>query len=261
MSVRTLLDRLLEPGGLTLMMQPIFELRGEQTALHAVECLMRGPGGTNIEPAGVLFNYVRRKQQEVRVDHMCVDHALNQVGGVDELRASRIGIHLNVHASTLERDRRFVTRLRRLADRNEIAAERLTVEISEHHPVSGPSFQRALDELRGAGVRIALDDVGQGYTTYRLILDSRPDYLKVDSYLVHGISGSPERQAVLESLALLAERLSLRMVVEGVEDAVDLVTLRSLGIELVQGYLLSPPLSLAAWRERSFAMEPLPTAI
>ncbi len=257
MSVRTLLDRLLEPGGLTLMMQPIFELRGQQPTLHAVECLMRGPGGTNIEPAGVLFHYVRRKQQEIRVDHICIDHALDQVGKVVDLRASRIGIHLNVHASTLERDRHFVSRLRRQADRNEIAAHRLTVEISEHHPVNGPRFQRALSELRKAGVRIALDDVGQGYTTYRLILDSRPDYLKIDSYLVHGISTSPERRAVLESLALLAERLSLRVVVEGVEDAADLATLQALGIDLAQGYLLSPPLSLTAWREQSFVKEPL----
>src|ERR1051325_4047429 len=69
---RSLLDVILEPDALTVLFQPILEYRAGQWHLHALECLVRGPKGTNLEPANVLFEYARRKHAEGLVDRACV---------------------------------------------------------------------------------------------------------------------------------------------------------------------------------------------
>lgn len=247
--MRDLLDAILEPGGLTVHFQPIIELRGTARRVHGLECLIRGPKGTNLENAEVLFDYVRRKREESLVDRACVRAALEasrRVPGPAKLS-------LNVHASTLGRDHEFLVYLGDVADVNAISLADVTVEIVEHAPPwDGRSFLGALEGLRRIGVRIGLDDVGLGQSNYRMILDCRPDYFKVDRYFALGCAKDPYRQAVLESIHELARRFGARVVAEGVEAAEDLAAIRAIGIDLVQGYMFSPPAPLEALMEAGF---------
>lgn len=242
MSEPSLLDSILDPGGLTVLFQPIVELDGPAPRLHAMEALVRGPHGTNLESADVLFEYVRRKHEEVVVDRACVEAIFSAADRLPEA----VGLSLNVHASTLSRDLEFLPFLGAAAASHGIEFTRLIVEIVEHAPPwDGPPFLAALDGLRQIGVRIALDDVGLGQSNYRMILDSKPDYFKIDRYFVKGAHADFYRQAVLDSVYRLAHEFGARVVAEGVEDAIDLATLRSLGIGLVQGNFFSQPRPLA----------------
>jgi EAL domain-containing protein (putative c-di-GMP-specific phosphodiesterase class I) len=241
MSSSPILDAILNPGGLSVKFQPILEVRGDGRRLHGVEALVRGPRGTNVEDAGVLFEYVRRKRQEAVVDRACVRVALEA--------ASRLPVELtvaiNVHASTLGQDHEFVSYLAEEADARHIALSRLTVEMVEHAPLwDGTScLLDALDTLRHIGVRIALDDVGLGYSNYRMVIECRPDYFKVDRYLVKGARTDFYRQAVLESVRDLARKFGARVVAEGIEEASELEAVMAAGIDLVQGYLFFPAMS------------------
>jgi EAL domain-containing protein (putative c-di-GMP-specific phosphodiesterase class I) len=235
-----LLDAVLAPGGLRVVLQPIVEVDGGGCHLHGFECLMRGPRGTNLESADVLFDYVRRKREESLVDRACVEAALREGGRLP----GRARLTLNVHASTLGRDHEFPAFLAQTAAANGVALSRLTVEIVEHAPPwDGRSFLSALFVLREAGVSIALDDVGLGQSNYRMILDCRPDYFKIDRYFTHGCHADPYRLAVLESVHHLAGRFGGRSVAEGIEEQADLAAVVGLGIDLVQGFVFSPPLS------------------
>jgi EAL domain-containing protein (putative c-di-GMP-specific phosphodiesterase class I)/ActR/RegA family two-component response regulator len=230
--VKDLLDAILEPGGLSVRFQPIVEVHGDDWRLHGVECLMRGPRGTNLESAEILFDYVRRKREESLVDRACVRTAFAAVHELPGL--TRVSV--NVHASTLGRDRSFVAFLVETAKSNELSLDRLTVEIVEHAPPwDGRSFLLALEEVRECGACIALDDVGLGYSNFRMILDSRPHYLKVDRYFPAGCHRDPLRRAVLESIQQLASKFGSRVVAEGVEELDDLRAVTATGIELVQG--------------------------
>jgi EAL domain-containing protein (putative c-di-GMP-specific phosphodiesterase class I) len=230
--VKDLLDAILEPGGLSVRFQPIVEVHGDDWRLHGVECLMRGPRGTNLESAEILFDYVRRKREESLVDRACVRTAFAAVYELPGL--TRVSV--NVHASTLGRDRSFVAFLVETAKSNELSLDRLTVEIVEHAPPwDGRSFLLALEEVRECGACIALDDVGLGYSNFRMILDSRPHYLKVDRYFPAGCHRDPLRRAVLESIQQLASKFGSRVVAEGVEELDDLRAVTATGIELVQG--------------------------
>jgi EAL domain-containing protein (putative c-di-GMP-specific phosphodiesterase class I) len=235
----TLLDALLEPGRLSVVFQPIFEVGSGRPKLYSLECLIRGPRGTNAERTAVMFEYVRRKQAEGPIDRACVAAALSE----GALLPGAPKLNVNVHASTLARDVGFPRFLLDRAAKAQITPDRLVVEIVEHAPpLDVPRFRRALEELREGGLTIALDDVGLGQSNYKMILDVHPDIYKLDRYLVAGAWSDPYRQVILDSLARMVRRLEARAVAEGVEDRNELVAVEAAGIDLVQGFLFARPL-------------------
>jgi EAL domain-containing protein (putative c-di-GMP-specific phosphodiesterase class I) len=245
-SASPVLDAILAPGGLQVAFQPIVEIRGPARHIHSLECLIRGPRGTNMEPAAVLFEYVRRKREETALDRACVAAALKAARSLPH----DVRLSLNVHAATLERDPEFVLYLGDEAEACGIPLSRLTVEIVEHAPLwSGPAFREALSALRDIGIGVALDDIGLGQSNYRMMIDCKPDYFKVDGYLVRGCRADFYRMAVLESVASLARRFGARVVAEGVEEEDDLIALGAIGVDLFQGHVLYPPLTLEALKE------------
>jgi len=231
----SLLEKILEPGGLRAVFQPIFDLGRGESRIHGLECLMRGPAGTNVEKADVLFEYARLKRAEGVVDRACISTALREAARLPgEPRLS-----LNIHASTLARDHEFGVFLGDAASTVGISMDRITLEILEHTlPGDSSSFLNALDGLRAVGAEIALDHVGLGHSNYRMMLECKPHYFKVDGYFVQGCHADYFRQAVLESVAELSHRLGGRVVAEAVEDPRDLQLVTRFGFELAQGHLL-----------------------
>jgi len=234
------LNSILAPGGITPMYQPICAVDGTlPPQLAGFECLSRGPMGTNFEAANVLFDYVRLKREESLVDRACVSAALTRAPRQENIRLS-----VNVHASTLGRDRDFVPFFIAAADNNDIPLNRLTIEIVEHAPPwDNVSFLTALAKLRENGVKIALDDVGLGQSNFKMMIDVCPDYLKIDRYFIERCDTDPNRRAVIEALRSLASRFGAQLVAEGVSTAEMVETLRSLGVSLMQGYLFAKPLT------------------
>jgi EAL domain-containing protein (putative c-di-GMP-specific phosphodiesterase class I) len=249
MQTSRLWDLILEPQGLSTLFQPIFEAGVGGRRLFALEALTRGPRQTNIERSDVLFEYVRRKRGEPQVDLLAIASALRQARGLPNVP----GLCLNVHAVTLEREKRLPFWLAELAGEYGIDLDRIIIEIVEHAPPwSGPHFLESLDRLRSVGVRIALDDVGLGQSNFRMIVDCRPDLLKIDRHFVDGAHADRMRRAVLESISDLACRLGARAVAEGIEDERDLEAVTAAGIVLHQGYLLCRPCTTTALKRMDF---------
>jgi EAL domain-containing protein (putative c-di-GMP-specific phosphodiesterase class I) len=242
MSSLALIDRLLEPGALSVVFQPVYETSGVPGRWQYVEALVRGPRQTSAESPEILFEYARRKNREAEVDRACVRAILAEATELPP--DTRLGV--NVHASTLARDAEFLVFLGDEAARAGIAVERLVVEIVEHAPpwdVAG--FRRALDTLRDVGAAIALDDIGLGQSNFLMILECRPHFMKIDRHFVHGARSDYYRQAVLDCVARLARSFSSRVVAEGVENEDDLHAATEAGIDLVQGYMFGRPCAAA----------------
>jgi len=244
MKRRTLLHDILGPGGLTILFQPIFEIVGKAPMLFALEALSRGPKDSNVESANVLFEYVRRKGREVEVDKACIARAIAAGAGVPGSPA----ISVNVHASTLERDPLFTEFLVETCSAHDMPVSRLILEIVEQQKFwDERAFFDALYELRAMGVRVALDDIGIGYSSHRMLVEVRPDLFKIDRYFITDCTSKPSSRAAIESIVLLASRLGGRVVAEGIETLADFDTVTSLGIDLVQGfYFARPALPLTA---------------
>jgi EAL domain-containing protein (putative c-di-GMP-specific phosphodiesterase class I) len=113
------------------------------------------------------------------------------------------------------------------------------------------ALHRELGPLRQRGLRIAVDDAGAGYASLRHVLELRPDFIKVDRSLIHGIANDHARRVAVSAFLSLALDLGSRVVAEGVEQPDDLATVRELGLHAVQGYLLGRPTTsrdaLAEW--------------
>ncbi len=234
-----ILHQLLSPGGLRPFVQPIVDISGSEPRLHSVECLVRGPVGTNMESPNVLFDYIRFKGEELRIDRACVRAVLSSPSLQRQPRFS-----LNVHACTLGRDESFVEFLGQAVEVVSISTDRVTIEVVEHAPpYDTDMFLLSLARLRDLGFAIALDDVGLGQSNFKMIVETRPDYLKIDRYFVTGLAGDSNRQAVVGAIAHMADRFGARMIAEGVETAEDREVARSFGISLMQGFLYSRPVA------------------
>lgn len=239
LATSSMLDVLLSPGALTTRFHPIVREKDGTTSVFAFECLTRGPAGTNFEKADVLFEYGRRKSAEVALDRACVAQALSTAGTI-----GRHDLAINVHATTLSRDAGFARDLALLASGFDIAPQQIIVEIVEHLPVlNRRDFATSLASLRELGFRIALDDVGLGYSNFQMMIEAAPDYLKIDRAFIHGADRMASRAAVIESILAFSNRVGAEVVAEGVEDEVDRAYLLSLGIELLQGYHYAHPLT------------------
>jgi len=128
---------------------------------------------------------------------------------------------------------------------------RVTIEVTERDAVESPArLAHALGYLRAHGMRIALDDFGNGHSNFEMWNEIHPDVVKIDRYLIHGISRSAGRLAIVRSLCQVAESLGTDLVGEGVEDPADLRVLRDLGIPFAQGFLIGRPAEQTA-REAS----------
>jgi EAL domain-containing protein (putative c-di-GMP-specific phosphodiesterase class I) len=126
---------------------------------------------------------------------------------------------------------------------DQVDLSRVVLEITEHDIVSDyEDLARVLVELRQRGARVAVDDFGAGYASFRHILYLRPDLIKLDISLVRNIDQEDTKRAVVESLIGFARASGQRLIAEGVETDSELQTLRSLGIRTIQGYLLHRPL-------------------
>lgn len=239
----TLLDLVLQPGGLSTVFQPIFEVGGDEgPRLHALECLTRGPASTNLESPRILMEYARRKRAEGAVDRACVASALRTAGTL----SWGPRLCLNVHAATLGRDPEFCSFLGDTAEAWGISLDRIVVEVVESlSDWDRRGFVNALEGLRAVGVRIAVDNLGVGNANYAMVLDARPDYFKIDGYFIRDCRSDFRRRVVLSSIVELARQFGGQTVAEAVEDDGDLHTVTALGVRLAQGRFLGPELRVA----------------
>jgi sensor c-di-GMP phosphodiesterase-like protein len=96
--------------------------------------------------------------------------------------------------------------------------------------------------MREAGFRIALDDFGTGYSSLVNLKDFEIDCIKIDRSFIACLGADKQTSAIVSSVTSLARTLGLSVVAEGVENALQVQSLRLIGCELMQGYFYSPPM-------------------
>ena len=100
--------------------------------------------------------------------------------------------------------------------------------------------------LRSAGLRVAVDDAGAGYASFKHILNLAPDIIKLDVSITRDIDTDFSRQALAAALVRFAQSTRGLLVAEGAETEAELATLRALDVRLAQGFALGRPMELDA---------------
>jgi GAF domain-containing protein len=121
-------------------------------------------------------------------------------------------------------------------------ADRITVELTEHLAIENYSQARmVVDDLRSLGARIAIDDVGAGYSSFRHVVELEPDCIKLDRSFIAGFETKPMWAQVARAVVQVANNTGANLVAEGIETENQLLMARQLGVTLGQGYLIARP--------------------
>lgn len=236
------LRRAIERDELWLAFQPIVSL--SDGAVVSVEALARWTSPTlgRVEP-GVFIPAAEASGDIVEIGRWVLEHACAEAVRWSGLaRGDTPSVAVNTSNRELH-EPDFIPRLRDILHRTGLPPQRLVLEITESVMVEDiDTTTRILAEIRGLGVRIAMDDFGAGYSSLGLVHRLPLDILKFDRvFLLDGASAS-FRGDLIGSILALGRSLGIRTVAEGIETPAQLERLRTLGCDLGQGYLLQAPL-------------------
>ncbi len=226
------LKRIMGSRQLRAAFQPVRRLA--DGVVHGWEALIRGPQGSPFETPNVLFAVARDNDMDVELETLCLETIFGALPrGVGSRR-----LFVNASSMLLRHpvflDERNLTAINR--SHNDVV-----IEISEKEMVDYSSFGDILTAVRGAGMKIAIDDAGSGYSGLEAILNLRPDYIKVADSLVRGLEEDPIKREIISSLATIGGRIDSTLVAEGIEREEERDALIELGIEYGQGFFLGRP--------------------
>ncbi len=232
---RAALSRLIAGDGLRMVVQPIVDLRCGR--IHAYEALARfGRRHTDHSPLH-WFAIADELGEREALERACLGAALELFGR--RPAGSRLAVNLSIPALL---DPTTFELLDDFAAGRRDGLEGLIVEITEETLVGNTrEVLRVGDTLRELGARLAVDDVGAGYSGLRQIIEVLPDYLKLDRSLVSGIDSDPDRAALVSAIAGYSRHVRSLLVAEGIECEEERRTLESLEVPLAQGFHLAMP--------------------
>jgi EAL domain-containing protein (putative c-di-GMP-specific phosphodiesterase class I)/GGDEF domain-containing protein len=248
------LSRLLDERALTVHFQPIVALSDARIAAH--EALIRGPRDMPLQSPDALFAAARREGLAHDLEVACVVLALERWSAQGQ--PGRLFVNISASAMVRCFKGHGAAALSGCVQALGVDPGCLTFEITEHEHVSDiPLLVSVVNQVTAAGMRLALDDFGDGRSSLRLWSELGPDVVKVDKYFTREISSSAQRLKTLRALMQIAETFGTTLVAEGVETADDLRLLRDLGIPLAQGYFLGRPMPAARDRLQEDASQVL----
>ncbi|WP_235318353.1 EAL domain-containing protein [Planococcus sp. CAU13] len=129
-----------------------------------------------------------------------------------------------------------------LLEKYGISPDRVVLELTEKEAVTDyESFEKIIDNYRRQGFRIAIDDAGTGYNSLKTILSLKPEFIKIDKFLIRDIHLQPAQQQLVSLLMEFASQSDTFIVAEGIETVQELRFLKTLGIHYGQGYALGRP--------------------
>jgi diguanylate cyclase (GGDEF)-like protein len=126
-----------------------------------------------------------------------------------------------------------------------IDPKRVVIELTENQPSHVASnytmLREAVCHYRSLGFRIAIDDLGEGFSSLRLWSELQPEFVKIDMHFIQGCNSDPMKRQFLRSIQEIARNAGSQVIAEGVETAEELACIRQLGIARGQGYFFARP--------------------
>jgi len=218
-----------------LAYQPVVSSFNGDTMMH--ECLLRleQPDGTIIS-AGQFVPVAEKLGLINMLDYRAMELT------IEALRENpHVHLSLNVSGSTTT-DGLWLETLTSFLQNDRAIAERLTIEITETVAIQEMAGSvEFVTTLRDLGCRVAIDDFGAGYTSFRNLKTLDVDLVKIDGSYVQDLTNNKDNQLFIRTFVSLARNFNLPIVAEWVGNEAEVEMLRDFGVEYLQGFYLGEP--------------------
>ncbi|CAM8657781.1 GGDEF domain [Comamonadaceae bacterium] len=232
------LEAVLQNKSLYPVFQPIVKL--DDGSVYAHEALIRGPQGTALHTPDALLRAADEEGLGYAFETACVRATLRSWGRMQT--AGRLFVNVSAEALITAYEGRGKQGLLEWIQDFHVTPRMLVLEITEHERVDNMDrLAEVVQEVRAAGLALALDDFGDGRSSLRLWSQIKPEVVKIDKYFTRNISAHGDKLKTIQALQHIATIFGTALVAEGIETAEDLRVLRDVGIEYGQGYFLGRP--------------------
>ena len=230
------LHEILLQRNLTALFQPILDLKNGE--FIGFEGLIRGPANSPLHSPISLFSAAQQYGFSLEVEMLCRQITLETFAQLNLPSC----LFLNVSPETLLHPSFKNGQTLEYMAQLGIAPERVVIEITENQPTYDfAAMHNALLHYRAMGFKIAIDDLGAGFSSLRLWSELHPEFVKIDMHFVQGVDTDPIKLQFLKSIQHIAESCGTRVIAEGIETEAELIAVRDLGIALGQGYFIARP--------------------
>lgn len=222
---------------LSPVFQPIVELASKR--IIGYEGLIRGPSNSFLHSPLNLFETAEQHGLLLQTERLARRVTIQRFA---DLTLGEAKLFLNVSPESLVQPAFRPGETRALLAELGLTPEQVVIELTETRPTLDVKLlHEAVNHYRSMGFAIAIDDLGEGFSSLRLWSELRPDYVKIDKHFIQGLHLDPVKQQFVSAIQRIANGVSARIIAEGVETAEELALLRKLGIHCVQGYFLGRP--------------------
>lgn len=242
MEYETCLRNAIQNNELSLVYQPIYDVQDKQIA--GIEALLRWetPGLGKVDPE-IFIPIAEDSGQIGKIGQWVLMQACMAAKSWEIRTGKALRVSVNISPAQF-RGGDLVNIVKTTLEATGLAASQLELELTERVLVEdNPNVNRILMDIKRFGVRLSLDDFGTGYSSLGYLKRFRFDVLKIDRLFISDIAINPETKSLCHAIYSMANSLHMEVVAEGVETQEQLRILQDMDINLIQGYLLSRPVT------------------
>ncbi len=229
-------NRILDTEDIETVFQPIVSLKNG--SIIGYEALSRGPAGSELTSPAALFRTADELSMVWDLELLCRTKAIERAHSIEPEKYLFINIDPNIIKD--EKFRRGFTK--EFLRNHNISPESIIFEITERTAIEDyAAFSETLKNYTSQGYKIAIDDMGAGYSGLKTITNTRPHYIKIDMELIRGIDRDSFKQALIKNFVNLSISTNIKIIAEGIETEEELQTLIKLGVYAGQGYFMQRP--------------------
>lgn len=221
-----------------IMFQPILDIKNQK--IYAYECLARGIDQDQIilNPEK-LFDIVKKCNLSTELDFLIGEKILNII---DKKQLHDNRFFLNILPTSLLTSHNYIEKIFSLAHKINFSMKNIVFEIVETEYIDNNKLLSEMIEFyKLNGLKIALDDVGSGYSSLINIVTFHPNFIKIDKEIISGIHNNSIKQSIYTALKNITKEHNIKILAEGVEKEEDFDYLINNDIDFIQGYIIGKP--------------------
>jgi len=230
---------ILNNESLTSYFQPI--ITASDRSIYGYEALIRGVKSTGeLMYPDELFSKSTRNDCNFLLDRLCRESAL-KTAAVKKIHQH---VFINFLPTSIYDPEFCLKSTIKWANQLEFDPKNIVFEVVETESAKDQEHLKSiLQYYRNQGYKIALDDVGEGYSNLNLFIDLRPDIIKVDRNIIQNIHKDSFKQSIYKALSTISKDNGIAILAEGIETPYELEVIEELGVDYMQGYYFCKPLA------------------